>query len=351
MTMKNIFLLFATTFALLFTACQNEKGTTISGTVKGAGGFSGMLEENAFAKSTAIDKITFDASGAFKVTVKDGLKAGIYRITAGRQFINLILNGTEKNVVIDADLAQLGNLTYKITGSPLSEQFRAAASDFLANKIDLKGIKDIADKTDNALLAMALVIPAEAQTNKPENMDFAYHQRLYARVLKAAPASPYTAFYDEYLNAAQMAAAKVTIKTGIPAPDIQLADPNGKKIALSSLKGKVVLLDFWASWCGPCRKANPSVVAAYNRYKDKGFTVYSVSLDEDKGKWLDAIQKDGLTWENHVSDLKGWKSSAAQLYDVHGIPHQILIDKKGNIVQILESMGHDLETPLKALLP
>jgi len=116
------------------------------------------------------------------------------------------------------------------------------------------------------------------------------------------------------------------------APDIQLEDPNGKVIALSSLKGQVVLLDFWASWCKPCRQENPNVVAAYNKYKAQGFTVYSVSLDEKKGAWEQAIKADNLSWVNHVSDLKGWQSSAAALYGVQSIPASFLIDKNGVVI-------------------
>jgi thiol-disulfide isomerase/thioredoxin len=101
---------------------------------------------------------------------------------------------------------------------------------------------------------------------------------------------------------------------------------------LSDLKGKVVLIDFWASWCGPCRKENPNVVKTYEKYKDAGFTVMSVSLDSDKAKWLEAIQKDGLVWPNHVSDLGGWQSKVARLYGVGSIPQTILLDKEGKII-------------------
>ncbi|MGE0562479.1 MAG: redoxin domain-containing protein [Flavobacteriales bacterium] len=120
-------------------------------------------------------------------------------------------------------------------------------------------------------------------------------------------------------------------QVGSPAPDFSMNDANGNPISLSSFKGKYVLIDFWASWCGPCRAENPNVVAAYKKFSKKGFDIFGVSLDENKDKWLAAIQKDGLTWQ-HVSDLKGWANAAAKLYGVNSIPHSVLLDKEGVII-------------------
>ncbi|MFN8436466.1 MAG: TlpA disulfide reductase family protein [Cytophagales bacterium] len=118
---------------------------------------------------------------------------------------------------------------------------------------------------------------------------------------------------------------------GDEAPDLEFSTPEGKLLKLSSLKGQVVLLDFWASWCGPCRMENPNVVRVYNKYKDKGFTVLGVSLDQDKNKWVGAIAADGLNW-NHISDLKGWGSDAAKIYGVRSIPQTYLLDSNGKIL-------------------
>ncbi len=133
----------------------------------------------------------------------------------------------------------------------------------------------------------------------------------------------------------------VTVGLGIgnKAPEISLKDMDGNIKNLSDLKGKMVLIDFWASWCGPCRVENPNVVKTYAAYKDKefkggdGFEIFSVSLDQNKGKWKKAIEKDKLTWDNHVSDLKGWGNAAARTYRISRIPATYLIDGDGIIIQ------------------
>jgi len=115
------------------------------------------------------------------------------------------------------------------------------------------------------------------------------------------------------------------------APDFTMNDTEGKPVSLSQYKGQYVLVDFWASWCGPCRGENPNVVAAYKKYKNKNFTVLGVSLDEDKDAWVKAIQKDGLTWK-HISDLKGWQSAVVPVYGIEGIPYNVLLDPEGKIL-------------------
>jgi|YNPMSStandDraft_2_1061718.scaffolds.fasta_scaffold29839_2 thiol-disulfide isomerase/thioredoxin len=151
--------------------------------------------------------------------------------------------------------------------------------------------------------------------------------------------------------------SKIVIGTeiGNKAPELKFKNPEGQEIALSSLKGKIVLIDFWASWCGPCRRENPYLVSAYKKYYDKkfkngkGFTIYSVSLDKSLDSWKKAIQQDSLIWENHVSDLKFWNSEPASIYGVKGIPMNWLIDGKGIIID-KNLRGRALEEKLQSLL-
>lgn len=145
------------------------------------------------------------------------------------------------------------------------------------------------------------------------------------------------------------------LNLGNKAPEIEMADPAGQIVKLSSLKGKIVLVDFWASWCRPCRMENPAVVAAWAKYKDQklkngnGFTVYSVSLDQNKEAWQQGINTDGLVWPSHVSDLLGWNNAAAIKYGVGGIPTNFLIDGDGIIIG-KSLRGADLEKALENIV-
>ncbi len=153
---------------------------------------------------------------------------------------------------------------------------------------------------------------------------YSYHQKLS----KGLTAYKYNPFIAEYITKTQNIKK---LAVGSEAPDIALENPEGKIVKLSSLRGNYVLIDFWASWCRPCRMENPNNVKLYKKYHDKGFEIYGVSLDRDKSAWLKAIENDNLTWI-HVSDLKFWQSKGAKIYNVRSIPHTVLLDKEGKII-------------------
>jgi len=154
--------------------------------------------------------------------------------------------------------------------------------------------------------------------------------------------------YNASLTQPQRSDSGSKLTAGLEAPDLTMPDVNGKPLSLKSLRGKYVLVDFWASWCGPCREENPNVVAAYQKFKDKNFTILGVSLDKNKAAWLKAIKDDNLTW-NHMSDLKFWNSAAVPLYNIDGIPFNVLLDPQGRIIAAA-LRGDDLQKKLQEVL-
>ncbi len=178
----------------------------------------------------------------------------------------------------------------------------------------------------------------------PREQNTALHNEVIAALHEKYPEHLIVKERWNYMNSP---AARVAI--GAMAPELEFPDPTGKMRKLSDLRGKVVLIDFWASWCGPCRRENPNVTRIYSEYHDKGFEIFSVSLDSDAASWMRAIEADKLVWPNHVSDLKKWQSQAAAIYGVRSIPSTFLLDKEGRIVQ-RDLRGADLERAVKQLV-
>lgn len=181
--------------------------------------------------------------------------------------------------------------------------------------------------------------------------DFAGFESIVNQLARAFGNSPTVqSLQQNYTAMKEQRMAEDKMAPGNMAPDFEEVMVDGTtKMKLSDLRGKVVLLDFWASWCGPCRRDNPHVVSLYEKYKDRGFTVMSVSLDKSKENWIAAIEKDNLSWPNHVSDLQQWSSRVGRIYGVNSIPFTVLIDQEGKIVQT-RLRGEALTAELERLL-
>lgn len=327
----------------------------ISGTFNDAPDISVQLERIGLDNtSTSLDKQDMKG-GKFAFKLQDAPVAGLYRIKMGQQNLIFVLDGTEKKVSFKGNYNELASGKVEVTGSPACQEVFTTMQELIASKPNFESIKSATDKMKNPLSAGLIAV--QFLGFRPDFLSV--HQTVLKRMKENYATTEFAKTYESFLvqleemTASQ--AASESIKVGMEAPEISLPSPTGKMYSLSSLRGKVVLLDFWASWCGPCRRANPHVVEMYNKYKSKGFTVFSVSLDgvdsrtksqlgsesqikeftqRSKDAWTGAIEKDKLSWETHVSDLKKWESEPARKYGVQAIPKTFLIGKDGKIVAV-----------------
>ncbi|GAB3223072.1 TlpA disulfide reductase family protein [Hymenobacter seoulensis] len=315
------------------------------------------------------DTATVDEKGQFRFSGALP-EAGIYQVKLNdqNQVLLALENGT--TVELSGDAQKLGQ-SYTVKGSSDSEMLQKLSLNLQASREQMQRLEQRFNQAaqQNRTDSIAILQAKAMSMQKAGSASI-------ARLVRQNPGSVVSAFVmssvvnpDDHFALADSVANAVkktrpesrytknlvarleplrTTAIGVQAPEISLASPDGKAVALSSLRGKYVLIDFWASWCGPCRQENPNVVKAYNKFKGKGFEIYSVSFDQDRGKWLKAIQNDGLSW-THVSDLKGWESAAGQTYGIKSIPQSYLLDPQGRIIA-KNLRGEELQSTLASVL-
>ncbi|MCB0642551.1 MAG: TlpA family protein disulfide reductase, partial [Phaeodactylibacter sp.] len=332
------------------------EGTKIEGTIAETSGITIFLDKMVPNKANQIlERQTADNYGNFEFNFPEGIEPGVYRLRIGARRVMLIFETPNNHVKLVTDLNSIQTNDYTVMGSPASNAFTGFMKELMGGKVKIDNIQSFVDTVSSPLLAMQMAY----QTLGPNGQFVDLHKKALDKVKAAHPESEYVEAYNTFIMQTeqkyrqQMASERIQV--GMEAPDIKLPSPSGKEFALSALRGKVVLLDFWASWCGPCRKENPNVVEVYQKYKDQGFTVFSVSLDgldertksrfssqdqisqqmvRQKERWVQAIEQDGLPWEYHVSDLKKWDCAPAKEYGVRSIPRTFLIGRDGKIAAV-----------------
>jgi len=375
-------MLFYIASAIMFFSCSGKPGSPANGTpesgnvvIKGklqnSSGEMIWLQDANSQKPQTIDSTKVNENGEFEFHSTIPAK-GFYNLFLNQgNFATLILDASEK-INLTGDAKNLG-YTYKTEGSADTKLFMDFNSWAMENRKKLSQIKQRQDsiqgvfqffmnqnkdpkKIDslskilepgfNKLSEQTVALYKEGdnyaaafidknptsfadmavlQLFSDKEASFPYFEKVSMNMKKKFPEQKNLKPFYEYVDKMKR------LSIGSDAPEIKLPSPEGKEIALSSLRGKIVMIDFWASWCGPCRKENPNVRNIYAKYHSKGFEVYSVSLDDNKASWMKAIADDQLPW-THVSELKKWQSAVVPLYDIKGIPMTILLDKEGKIV-------------------
>lgn len=368
--------------AAVAAACQTKKHSMfeVSGVIENAPGKKLILMETPYTNGQPVilDSTFLKDKGAFTLKGRAN-EESIYRLVIENGPEVVLINDNDK-LKVNLDINNYRN--YTIEGSPASESlhklfedYRSKDSAILTTFKRIDSIKSIPGQDSSA---EALRTKNDQEIAGLNNMlkSFINNATSSSATLYALGIASQTIPGEELKSMADASAKKFPENAGLakiksmlavkapdhaannsdnsypllnkPAPDLTMNDVNGKPVSISDFKGKYVLVDFWASWCGPCRQENPNVVAAYNRFKGKNFTILGVSLDEDKANWQKAIAQDNLSW-NHMSDLKQWESAAVKTYGIDGIPFNVLIDPAGKIIAS-SLRGEELERKLGEVL-
>ena len=331
--------------SLLFTTVSAQK-STFNATFRGLeNGIRIVVSEPQGGRLVPVDTLTPDKKGRISLSRYSytPVMLGLTLFQPNSPMLHVILQPKE-DVVLEVDFMpalNLFNITsvkgsdnmvlYKKYTNLMLELVQNEQTHLLDNRME-----SLLDDNPGVLMSAFLVTYFE--------QSFEQHVALYKKIRDALisqwPNDDFVKHLDSRLASA--------ILPGMDAPDIELADPDGNLRRLSDLRGKVVLIDFWASWCRPCRMENPNVVRLYNQFHNRGFEIFSVSLDKDRNAWLTAIQKDNLSWPNHVSDLRGWSSAGGRLYGISSIPSTVLVGPDGKILA-RNLRGRELENKLNEI--
>ncbi|MCH8905138.1 MAG: AhpC/TSA family protein [Bacteroidetes bacterium] len=389
-TMRSLPMILIVLAAVLISSCGGKTEATggasrgdsfvINGNVMNAPTTNVILQEITSKAYIDIDTAEVESNGAFKLEGSVSEK-GFYRLLFSNN-TNLLLVLDNRKIEIEYDVNDpstlivegssetllLQDLVAQVTktgqqlkalqiksGQPANSTVKAEIQRSILLLVGRQKVimTTYIDSSTTLVGLFAANVLAGSYSSTANDMD--YLESLIPVFRQRFPGSDLVAQFDSQItelvayHRQRLQAEQNKPEIGTEAANIIMSDPNGNIIELTSLRGNYVLLDFWAAWCRPCRAENPNLVNVYNKYKDKGFTIYSVSLDSKKAAWQKAISDDGLTWDTHVSDLKGWGNSAAVLYSVGSIPASFLLDKEGTIIAT-NLRGPALEAKISELL-